>query len=384
MARGPSVQDIHGWASEPDRVAGRIGGRFARSETRDRAADSVRELLSDVERKNGWQLAERIGDATPDGVQFLLARADWDADSVRDDLRDYVREHLGHPDGVLIVDETGLLKKGTKSAGVQRQYSGTAGRTENCQIGVFLAYASPHGHALIDRALYLPKEWADDAGRRDEAHVPTSTHFATKPRLGRDMVTRALEGGVPARWVCADSVYGCDHRFRAAVEARGLGYVVEVRSSQRVWVGTRRWRVDELAADIPEGDRCRISCGAGSKGPRVYEWACLPGNAPEPDEYARWALFRRDVGGSVGVAHYLCGGPPGTTIEEPARIAGCRWRVEGCFELAKGDYGLDEYEVRSWHGWHRHVTLAMFAPAMVTVIRSAARRAEGGRKRGRR
>src|SRR5262245_53577915 len=237
MAGRPTVGDVTGWAEELTTVAQRIGRHFARSEPRQRAADYVRGLLSDAERKNGWQLAEYLGDATPDGVQHLLARADWDADAVRDELTGYVRERLGHADGVLIVDETGFVKKGIKSVGVARQYSGTAGRIENSQIGVFLGYATRHGRALLDRALYLPREWSADASRRTEAGVPTEVAFATKLVLARRMIERSVTAGVPAKWVTADAVYGSDYGFRSAVEGQGLGYVVGVRTDHAVWAG---------------------------------------------------------------------------------------------------------------------------------------------------
>src|SRR6478609_6221983 len=218
MSGRPTVAQVRAWADELAAVGERIGRHFARSEPRRRAVGYVRGLLSGVERKNGWQLAEHLGDPTPDGVQHLLARADWDADAVRDDLVGYVAGHLGHPDGVLVVDETGFLKKGTKSCGVARQYSGTAGRIENCQVGVFLGYATRHGRALLDRALYLPKDWAGDADRRAAAGVPAAVGFATKIVLARGMVERAVAAGVPARWVTADAVYGSDYHFRLTAE----------------------------------------------------------------------------------------------------------------------------------------------------------------------
>ena len=246
----------------------RIGGRFARSEPRRRAVGYVRGLLSEAERKNGWQLAEHLGDPTPDGVQHLLARADWDADAVRDDLLAYVAEHLGDPDGVLVVDETGFLKKGEQSVGVARQYSGTAGRIENCQVGVFLGYATTKGRALLDRALYLPKEWAADKTRRKRAGVPKAVAFATKLVLARRMIDRAVAAGVPARWVTADAVYGSDYHFRAAVEGHGLGYVVGVRTDFAVRAGPRQVRAKALLAEVPADGWHRLSCGAGSKGPR--------------------------------------------------------------------------------------------------------------------
>src|SRR5215207_665854 len=370
MSGRPTAAQVTAWADELGAVAGRIGRHFARSEPRRRAAGYLRGLLSGTERKNGWQLAEHLGDPTPDGVQHLLARADWDADAVRDDLLGYVAEHLGEPGGVLVVDETGFLKKGTKSCGVARQYSGTAGRIENCQIGVFLGYATSRGRAVLDRALYLPKDWADDPARRKVAGVPPAVRFATKLVLARRMIGRAVAAGVPARWVTADAVYGSDYGFRTALEDLGLGYVVGVRTDHAVWAGFRQVRVKALMAEVPATAWRRLSCGAGAKGPRVYDWAVVRTNAPDPAARGRWLLMRRSGSDPTEVAYFACGGPPGTTLPELVRIAGTRWAIEECFELARGDCGLDEYEVRSWVGWHRHVTLSLFALAVVAVIRS--------------
>jgi SRSO17 transposase len=383
MSGRPTPREVEGWATEVSAVADRIGRHFARSEPRTRAVRFIRGLLSDAERKNGWQLAEHLGDPTPDGVQHLLARADWDADAVRDDLTRYVAEHLGDPGGVLVVDETGFLKKGTKSCGVARQYSGTAGRIENCQIGVFLGYVSSRGRALLDRELYLPKEWADDATRRKEAGVPKSVAFATKLVLARRMIDRAVAAGVPAAWVTADAVYGSDYRFRFALESQGLGYVVGVRSDFAVCVGFRQVRVKALLAEVPATAWRRVSCGAGAKGPRTYDWAVTRINCPEPETYARWLLIRRSVSDPTEVAYFACGGPPDTTLETLVRIAGLRWAIEECFELGKGDCGLDEYEVRGWTGWYRHVTLSLFALAVVAAIRAKLPRPPRAKKGGR-
>jgi SRSO17 transposase len=374
MSGRPTAQQVESWADELVAVGERIGPRFSRSEPRRRAVGYVRGLLSGVERKNGWQLAEHLGDPTPDGVQHLLARADWDADAVRDDLLGYAAEHLGRPDGVLVVDETGFLKKGTKSCGVARQYSGTAGRIENCQVGVFLGYTTKNGRALVDRTLYLPKEWATDADRRTEAGVPKAVEFATKIVLARRMIDRAVAAGVPAKWVTADAVYGSDYHFRTTVEGHGLGYVVGVRTDFAVWAGFRQVRVGTLLAGIPADAWHQVSCGDGAKGPRLYDWAASRTNSPEPNEYARWVLIRRSVSDPTEVAYFACGGPPATTLAELVRVAGTRWAIEDLFELAKGDCGLDEYEVRSWAGWHRHITLSLFALAVVAVIRSRAAR----------
>lgn len=383
MSGRPTAVQVAAWADELAAVAGRIGRHFVRSEPRRRAAGYLRGLLSGTERKNGWQLAEHLGDPTPDGVQHLLARADWDADAVRDDLLGYLAEHLGDAAGVLVVDETGFLKKGTKSVGVARQYSGTAGRIENSQVGVFLGYATTRGRALLDRALYLPKEWADDPGRRKVAGVPAAVRFATKLVLARRMIERAVAAGVPASWVAADAVYGSDYGFRTALEEMGLGYVVGVRTDHAVWVGARQVRVKSLLAEVPEAGWHRLSCGAGAKGPRMYDWAVVRTNGPAAANRSRWLLIRRRVSDPTEVAYFACGGPPGTTLPDLVRIAGTRWSIEECFELAKGDCGLDEYEVRSWVGWHRHVTLSLFALAVVAAIRARAAKPGRGKKRHR-
>jgi SRSO17 transposase len=378
MAGRPAGAEVRGWAAEVDAVAGRLAGFFARTEPRRRAVGYIRGLLGTAERKNGWQLAEELGDPTPDGVQHLLSRALWDADAVRDDLLRYVADRLGDPGGVLVVDETGFLKKGDQSAGVARQYSGTAGRIENCQVGVFLGYATARGRALLDRELYLPKEWAGDGERRKAAGVPEGVGFATKIALGKRMVDRAVAAGVPARWVTADAVYGADYHFRTAVEGHGLGYVVGVRADFCVWRRFRQVRVKALVDEVPADGWHRLSCGQGAKGPRWYDWAVLPAPSPEPDEYARWVLIRRGVSDPAEVAYFACGGRPGTTLQQLVEVAGARWAVEDLFELGKGDCGLDEYEVRSWVGWHRHITLSLYALAVLAVIRS---RAAGGRRK---
>jgi len=260
------------WAGRLDALVEQIAPRFCRIESRRRVRAYLGGLLAPVERKNGWQLAENAGDRTPDGVQDFLARMRWDADQVRDDLRSYVVAQLGDADAVLVLDETGFIKKGTKSVGVQRQYSGTAGRIENCQIGVFLGYASRHGHALIDRALYLPEVWANDAARRSAAGVPENTVFATKPQLGRQMLISAFAADVPCRWVTGDSVYGADYALRRSIERNGCGYVLAVTRTQRLGFKT----VADWLEDVPSGAWQRLSAGEGAKGPRLYDWVHLP------------------------------------------------------------------------------------------------------------
>jgi len=279
-------------------------------------------------------------------------------------------EHLGSRAGILLVDETGFLKKGEKSAGVKRQYSGTAGRIENCQIGVFLASRSDTGQALIDRSLYLPKEWATDADRRSEAKVPDSVTFSTKPALACEMLQRTLDTGVPAKWVTADEVYGSGRKFQRFCEARGLGYVVAISSQTRLFLNNCRARVDEHVQQMPKRVWRQLSCGGGLKGERLYDWAFVSWPNPDDDRFARGFLVRRSVSDPDELAYFFTNAPKRTQLKTIVRIAGSRWVIEECFEQTKQETGLDEYEVRSWIGWHRHITLSMLARATLSVIRS--------------
>jgi SRSO17 transposase len=366
------------WAAGLAAVAQRIGARFSRSELRRRAVAYLQGLLSPIERKNGWQLAEQAGDASPYGVQHLLGRATWEADEVRDDLRAYVIEHLGDPEGVLIVDETGFLKKGEQSVGVQRQYSGTAGRVENCQIGVFLAYHASGGRTFLDRTLYLPRSWTEDVERCQAAGVPDPVRFATKLTLARQMIERALEDGVPARWVTADSVYGSDSHFRRFLQERRIAYVLGITSDYPV----RPYTVSTLAQALPRKAWKRRSAGAGRKGPRRYEWARHRMYRDE-NGWGHWILIRRQIGAWRARAYYRVFAPARTTLEAMVAVVGKRWAVEECFETAKGECGLDPYEVRSWNGWHRHITLSLLAHAYLTVVRAQTVRADTPQKRKR-
>jgi SRSO17 transposase len=376
-----ALDEVAAWGRGLGALHARISARFRRAEPRRRAFAYLRGLTSPVARKNGWQLAEQAGERTPDGMQRLLATADWDADTVRDDLRAYVVEHLGDPNAVLVVDETGFLKKGTKSVGVQRQYSGTAGRIENCQIGVFLAYASPQGRTFLDRELYLPKEWAADTARCEEAAVPETVAFRTKPQLARAMLERALDAGVPARWVTGDEVYGGDRRLRVWLEERQVPHVLAVKSTEPLWTRTT-WRqvaAKTLAATVPAAAWQRLSAGEGAKGPRLYDWARVPIRAlPEPG-WDYWLLVRRSLSDPTDLAYYICFCPAETPLEQLVRVAGTRWAIEESFESAKGEVGLDHYEVRRWPGWYRHITLALLAHAYLTVTR--ARAEKGTQKR---
>jgi SRSO17 transposase len=370
--------EVAAWTAGWDEIQQRIGPRFARSEQRQRVRRYVEGLLSPVERKNGWQLAEQAGESRPYGMQRLLAGAKWDADAVRDDLRRYALTHLSDPRAVLVIDETGFLKQGTKSVGVKRQYSGTAGRIENCQIGVFLTYAAPHGHVLLDRELYLPREWAEDAERRQEAGVPQEVTFATKPQLARRMLERAFAAGVPAAWVTGDSIYGGDRRLRVWLEQQEQPFVLAVTSAEPLFAILAghfgQPRADLIAAHIPSDQWRRLSAGAGAKGPRWYDWARVRlarlQLTVEERRWDHWLLVRRSRHDPTDRAYYVVFAPAGTSLRTLVRVAGQRWRIEQSFELAKGEVGLDHYEVRRWDGWYRHMTLAMFALAYLAVLRS--------------
>ena len=378
------VMEAARWARGIEEVHRRIGARFYRSEPRRRALAYLKGLISPVERKNGWQLAEQAGDATPDGVQRLLYNYVWDSDLVRDDLRDYVVEHLGEAEGVLVVDETGFLKKGTKSVGVQRQYSGTAGRIENSQVGVFLSYATGQGRVLLDRELYLPQGWSEDGERRREAGVPEEVTFHTKPQLARGMVERAVERGVPFRWFAGDTVYGSDRKLRRWLEQREIPHVLAVKSNEKLWAwteeGPRQVRADRLASQVEVGDWSRLSAGDGAKGPRVYNWAWVVIRPLREEGKGYWLLVRRSIAQPEELAYYICYGPAETTLEELVKVAGIRWTIEECFEEAKGLVGLDQYEVRKWEGWYRHVTLVMLAHAYLAVVRLQANAGTEGKK----
>ncbi|WP_091619324.1 IS701 family transposase [Amycolatopsis saalfeldensis] len=360
-----------------DRVHERIGGRFARSEPRARAREYVSGLVAGLERKNGWTLAEQAGEVSPDGMQRLLRWADWDIDGVRDDVRDYVVEHLGEPGGVLIVDDTGFLKKGTRSAGVQRQYSGTAGRIENCQIGTFLAYASPRGHALIDRELYLPEPWIADPARCRRAGISEGTEFETKPRQAMAMLARAFEAGVPFGWVTADEAYGQVKYLRLWLEAHDAAHVLATKVNDTlVTTGGREARADELIAGLPARAWRRLSVGAGAHGPREYDWARVPIRIGWQPGRGHWLLARRSLSDPTEVAYYVCYGPRRSTLLDLAWVAGTRWRIEECFQQAKNEAGLDQYQVRSWRAWYAHITLSMLAHAWLAVSRSLAIKGE--------
>jgi SRSO17 transposase len=350
-----------------------MAGRFARVETRRRARGFLLGLLADLPRKNCWSIAEHAGEKDPHGMQHLLARAVWDTDGVRDDLRDYVIGQLGDADAVLVVDETGDVKKGSQTVGVQRQYTGTAGRVENAQVAVYLTYAGARGHAMIDRELYLPKSWTDDPDRLAAAGVDDDIEFATKPALATGMLTRVLAAGVPARWVAGDEVYGADPSLRAELEYHRIGYVLAIGRDRQVPTAAGTMRADDLAERLPRRAWQRLSAGPGAKGERHYDWAWTSLSAPtgaddEPDDQACWWLLVRRNPHTGELAYYRCHSPHMVPLRELVRVAGRRWTIEESFQAGKGLAGLDEHQVRRWTSWRRWTLLAMIAHALLAVI----------------
>ncbi|MBA3532378.1 MAG: IS701 family transposase [Ardenticatenales bacterium] len=358
----------------------RIAPRFKRAEVRQRARHYLIGLLSNVERKNGWQLAEQLGERGPQGVQRLLNAACWEADEVRDDLRLYVMEHFGETDGVLIIDETGFLKKGTKSVGVQRQYSGTAGRIENSQIGVFLVYASSEGHTFVDRELYLPKEWAADKERREEAGVPPEIAFATKTQLARRMIERTLQAGLSVAWVTGDEIYGNSGHLRGALEQANQSYVMAVSATHSIWRDAQAEQAKSMMASLPLAAWQCLSAGDGSQGPRLYNWAWVQLPYESVEGMSSWVVARRSLSDPTELAYYRAFGPTGTSLPTLVRIAGQRWTIEEGFESTKSLVGLDQYEVRKWLAWYRHITLVLVAHAYLAVTRQVAHAQEQQKK----
>jgi SRSO17 transposase len=374
LAPFPSQADLHTWATELDVISAALSSRFERAEPRRRALAYVTGLLSTAERKNGWQLAELAGEATPDGMQRLLSTAHWDADAVRDDLIASVLAHLGDPQAVLVLDETSFVKKGTKSVGVAPQYCGTVGKIANCQVGVFLAYATRSGPVLLDRELVLPQEWVADRARRREAGVPddVAATRTPKPALGKRMLQRAFQAGVQAAWVRADTVYGGAYEMRHYLEERRQPFVLAVPSTQRVGLSAT---AEGVAAAWPDVAWQRLSAGDGSQGPRWYDWAWMSMPWREaPAGMAHWLLARRSVSHPAAIAYDFVFGPAEATLADVVPVAGTRWQVEQAFELAKQEVGLGEYEVRHWVGWYRHVTLALFALAYLAAVRQHAQK----------
>ena len=369
MAARHSV-DPDRWQVGLDEVLGRIAGRFARVEPRRRARGFLLGLLAGLPRINCWTIAEHAGDVSPDGMQDLLARAVWDAEAVRDDLRAYVVAHLGDPGSVLVVDETGDVKKGTATAGVQRQYTGTAGRIENAQVAVYLTYAAPGGYAFIDRALYLPACWTADPGRCAAAGIPEGTGFATKPALARRMIGAAVAAGVPARWVAGDEVYGADPLLRAEAVGHRLGYVLAIASTHRILTPAGMFTAASLAGRVPRHAWQPLSAGTGAKGLRWYDWALIDtvDAAADPDRTGvHWLLIRRNRR-TGELAFYRAHAPTPVPLAELVRVAGTRWKIEESFQSGKELTALDQHQVRTWTSWHRWTVLAMLAHAFLSVM----------------
>jgi SRSO17 transposase len=372
------------WEAELSALKGRIGAAFRRMEAREMAGAFIDGLLSGVDRKTGWLMAEQAGLERPYRIQSLLGRGHWSADALRDIVRDYVFEALGDADGVLVVDETGFVKKGDHSAGVSRQYSGAAGRIENSQVGVFVGYASRFGQALIDRRLYLPEVWASDAPRRAKAHVPEDITFATKIEIARDLIASALDAGAHCRWVLADALYGGDSRLRRMLEERRQSYVLAVRSNQTLRMITDEGFVQTdpktVAEALPTKSWATLAAGEGSKGLRLYDWARYALTWTVDEGFERWLLVRRNRKAPAERAYYFVFAPKGVALAELAGAAGLRWTIEECFERAKSDLGLDHCEARSWHGWHRHMTLVMAAGAFLAKLAADLRRSAASGK----
>jgi SRSO17 transposase len=382
MSGGSIETTLEAWASSLRDVKARIRLLF----TQDRVAASaglfLDGLLGDERRKTGWMRAEAAGDPGPWRQQAILGRGRWDADALRDIVRDYALETLADGDAVLVIDETGFLKQGKVSCGVARQYTGSAGKITNCQIGVFASYVSRHGHAFIDRALYLPKEWTDNPARMRAAHVPDNVGFATKPQIARRMIARAIAAKVPFSFVAADSVYGTGD-IETALRKAGKGYVLGVASNHvfRSW-GKKQLvggTAGKIAQNLPQNTWRRLSAGEGTKGPRLHDWAYLEladldagqYNSVLAGEWTRGLLIRRNIAdGDLAFFSTWC--PKGMPMEKLVSVEGHRWAIEESFEAAKNELGLDHNETRSWHGWHRHVSLVMLAFAMMAAIRHCA------------
>lgn len=372
------MEMVTGWSAGFAAFTGRCAARFARVESRRQMVAYLRGLLGEVERKNGWTLAETAGEAGPEGMQRLLNFYAWDTDGMRDDVRDAVMEVVGDAErGIVIADETGFVKKGTQSAGVARQYSGTAGRIENSQIGVFLAYASDRGRALIDRELYLPKEWVADRDRCRAARIPDDVGFATKPELAQRMLARAVEADIPFAWFTADEAYGQVGRLRLWLEEHGIAHVLAVPKSQMViTMGLRQRRAHSVIAEVDDDAWQRLSCGDGAHGRRIYDWAVVDIRPLRRPEVGHWLLARRSVSDPTEIAYYICFGPAETDLAELVRVAGSRWAIEESFQTAKNETGLDHYQVRRYEAWYRHMTLSMAAAAFLVITRDAAKKGE--------
>jgi len=400
------AKELDEWGADFLRFCARFANVFGRKEPRVQAAKYLRGLMSSVSRKNSWQVAEVVGDRIPDATQRLLYRSKWHADAARDRLRQFVVEVFGEEDAIGVVDESGFIKKGKHSVGVKRQYSGTAGKVENCQIGTFLSYATTKGNAFLDRRLYLPEEeWCNDLERRKRAKVPDNVIFQTKPEQAMEMLEDAWQAGVPMRWVAGDEVYGDSTALRNLIARNERWYVLAVKTSTPIWTerpqvvepkpqkqGRPRTKArlaegspsattaKEVVDSWPESRWQTLTVAEGEKGLIIYDWACqrvvekcdgLPGRDA-------WLLARRSLSDPTDIAYYLSNAPADTLLLKLAQVASTRYTVEQCIEEAKGETGLDEYEVRHWHSWHRHITLSMMAHAWLASVRYKATEKKGG------
>ena len=348
----------------------RLGEEFASESGFQNMQKYLRGLLGPVERKNGWQMAEYLGEKTPYSIQQFIYRGKYSADGLRDDLRDYVAKNIGDEDGVCVLDETGFLKQGKHSCGVKRQYSGTAGRIENCQIGVFLTYASQKGHSPIDRRLYIPQEWINDPERCKKAGVPEDTIFQTKPQMALEMIQEATAAEVPYTWVTGDCVYGDYGEIRTWLEKNEKCYVMSVSGKAYVWKGYEQVSIGSILKNLPTDGWFEASCGDGSKGARIYDWLSLSMNPGMTDGFERSILIRRSKSEPDELRAYICFAPIDTPKQKLVEVAGRRWTVETCFKESKGEVGMDQYEVRSYDGWYKHITFACIALAFLTVLSS--------------
>jgi SRSO17 transposase len=378
---GPTLREISRWHEDLRELHGRLRPHFARPEVHQQALRYLQAVLSDVPRKNGWQLAEQARQAHPYGMQRLLSQAVWDQEAVRDEVRRLVSETLRSPRPqeadeapfpVLVLDESGFPKRGRHSAGVGPQYCGRTGRVENCQVGVFLSYVTAAGHALIDRELYLPQDWCSDLPRRQAAHIPETVSFQTKPELARRMIQRAQSARLPIRWVVADTVYGHCPDLREWLEEQGYAYALAVPSTEVVCVQTRAGLLLSDVTSIARQalrarDWQRLSQSLGTKGERLFDWARLPVVHAGTGDGRHWLVVRRCLDDPHELAYFLVWAPPDTPLPTMVQAIGGRWHIEEDLQAGK-DLGLDQYEVRSYLGWYRHITLVLLASAFLVGI----------------
>jgi len=361
--------NIRVYEAEYNRLMNRISSVYRSEPGFKNAQNYIKGLLGSMERKNGWQLSEYLGEETPYKIQQFIYRGEYSADEMRDKLRDYIGESLGENDGVMVIDDTGFIKKGKKSCGVKCQYSGTAGKVENCQIGVFLTYASSKGHSPIDRRLYIPKDWADDRVRLKEAGVPETVTFKTKPQMGLEMIKEATEAGIPYMWVTGDCAYGDYREIRNWLEKNKKCYVMCVSGKEYIWDGDSQVTVASVINNLPPDGWLPASCGDGSKGERIYDWQAFEIETDRWSEgWKRVMLIRRSKTDPKDIRAHICHAPNDTPDEKFIQTAGVRWTVERCFQDSKSEVGLDQYEVRSHDGWYRHITFACLALALLTVL----------------